>query len=461
MDIKSFRNTPLFHIAEYSDSIFRIFNKERSTNLDNDLAILENHLKTGSRYHNGNLDNLSIVTLYSRIVSFSLYYRWKRVTDFRLTPLEMVSESIIPFNERVLGYIGHSSKKSCCSRDMVFIPSRNPFALDGNANSLSERSFIDSFFEAEITSRYSLTVILLKGTIAEVNFDKIDQTAYGTKVKFIRMTLNEAISFINTGSFSRIFFDYFVYPFNLIPILVKAGLVCYISWGFTPAIFIGVDEIICGFSEKGIFDACYQRYGFLGQQKHVKRCETLSGTKSLERRLQDGDEIRRVLLALRRDNSPIFGTLCRGSKLSEEFLHTAQRLAESTNGIVLIAGIGVKRSLSSFERVIGFDSLPPWELLTAIDVYLETFPEFQGYAAVEAIKVGVPVVTLLRNGEYSPTIHERYPNNIASDLSGYVELATVLATKPGFAINRSREQNSYIKSAIIGPDEYWRSILFC
>jgi len=394
------------------------------------------------------------------------FIRWKKISCFRADQLYIFNNFIRPvFYLDFCKETGKVIAPRVGRRSMLYLPNVSPLGV-GIANSTSAREFISQYASAN-SKGYTENILFVgvegKGVSADaLQFDFVDH-CYGLR-PFFYADFKGLTSFIMTSKPDVIILDYFTYPWNFLPRLFPETQFVYRSWGFNLFISRNCSLILGSTSESASVDLINSARalipGFRIDHVRVPRSRVAKAvTTESHPRIR---ETIRITEAVRNQKSfYIFGTFCRGTKISRRFASAVSEILRYLPESIFIgAGTGVLDTLELFDegirnRVILFDNVEPEHVLKDIDVYLETFPEHQGMAALEALNHEVPVVSLNASDASHILLNERLAECVVGDVDSYVTLALALAQDHSRAQCVRNAQRRVAENAYEAPEMIW------
>jgi glycosyltransferase involved in cell wall biosynthesis len=414
-----------------------------------------------------------IVVLESmtRIAGAASFIKWKKVSDLERDNRTIFESYVLPFFTLELASGGACRpQRADVSPVIVYLPNVSPFA-SGIANAVSAREIISAYssaFEAGF-SRLALYVGV-SSSASRLDLEPVSFAAAGCP-NFSRgftyknySTLVSAIRFLRP---SVVVIDYFTFPWNFLPRLFPSTRFIYKSFGFHLFLSAG-----CSFVIGGSADCTFDRLiGFA--QRELAQFKTKVRSLTVPRirvpRVESGqvvDVMLRAKKAIERipKEGIVLGTLCRGTKISREYVDIVSCLLRLRDDVFFAAaGVGVRGTKQLFpeelaNRVFLFDSLQPDVFLSRCDIYLETFPEHQGLAVIEAIECRVPVISLDSDEFKHTLLNERYGNLVVSSQAHYIQLAQVLVGDAEARIAAAEAQIKILDGAYATPIQVWEKI---
>jgi hypothetical protein len=399
-----------------------------------------------------------------RIFSAAAFIRWKHVRDFDLDAIRIAENMILPIDR---AYNSTPLRDQLQGRPpqrgrIVYLTNFHPFAFNGVATCFSVFNLMSSFVDYQkIATGLSMSVWVINERIDRPTVLRRHVSGSGKEMAVVEFQSGQAVfDSLRRDPPEYIFIDYFTYPFNLVPILFPNAKIVYFGFGFSLFVFSNVKAIVTQELTPRIDKFLLsQARGLVGRYVCPPRIH--AETPNLELRLPDESDEKLRLQELRGSCERVYASLCRAGKVSPEFVSLLDRLlARDPSGGVVIAGAGCQGLLSELKRryprrVLALGNLPSGEVLRIADVYLETFPEHQGLAVVEAMKSRKPVV-FLDNADCPHTLlNERAGSGRAASLDDYLECALRLGLEPAFRGALVDSQERVLASREISPSEYW------
>jgi glycosyltransferase involved in cell wall biosynthesis len=274
----------------------------------------------------------------------------------------------------------------------------------------------------------------------------------------------DLVNVIKSNNVEAVLYDYFTMPWVFLPLILNKVRFVYLSFGFNLVVFNHTKAILA----YGKKDDIYESYIRKNYQSHQSKLRWIPGRiESTFPNLDPSREISSSALArieaVRKNNDFVFVSLCRGTKISHQFLEFLRRLIESNTSVgVIIAGPDVDRieapwtTEESKNRVAFLDHTPPFHLLNVANFYIETWPEHQGHAVIEAMHFNVPVLSI--NGKECDHIllAERSRNSV------YPDSATLLDAIPSFLADPNKtktildDQAEILREIYCDPMYFWQ-----
>jgi hypothetical protein len=233
------------------------------------------------------------------------------------------------------------------------------------------------------------------------------------------------------------------------------------SFGFTPLIFNHTRSIIYGGTDE-------QTKNFITEYStvHASGLKHLKGRAELNILNSNTEQpkvIVKEILNFRKKFKFVAVTLCRSTKISKDYLNTIYSLLIAEPDLCFIAaGLGV-RSLQFDQSFIGrlllLDEILPESLLAFADIYIETFPETQGRAVVEAIEYNIPVI-FLKNDNFTHTnLQDRSNFGLCKSDLEIVSLSISVLHDPKLRQDFLADQLKISGQFLCKPDNVWKTII--
>lgn len=428
---------------------------------------LENFLRNSPSYLVGLPESDRSVAIESvfNIYSTIAFIRWKRLTSFYKDSFYIAENHITPINE-ILGT--RDLRGSNRSGVIAYLPNLNPLSLS-SASCLGSRGIIESYTNSVAKSNLGIQkfLVFIHNPHMEQGHAEIDGASLGFQtlatVVFFR-EFKHLVSVLKASNVEAVLYDYFTMPWVFLPLLLNDARFVYLSFGFNLAIFNHTKSILA----YGKRDEVYESYISTHHNAHHKKLRWIPGRvestfPNLDPKLKISPIALRKIEAVRKDNDLVFVSLCRGTKLSRQFLDFLRRLIELNPNVgVIIAGPGVDKIEPPVEvkgnksRIAFLDQVPPFHLLNIANFYIETWPEHQGHAAVEAMHFQVPVLSI--NGKECDHIllAERSPNSIYPDSKTLLEAIPSLLNDSNKIRSILDDQEKLLKEIYCESMPFWK-----
>jgi len=383
--------------------------------------------------------------LFGSLYNIATYIKWKCLTDLNTTALNIYHNTIIPTTKIMDKYFKPSNTKIREPKNLAYVPSLPLFPRNfNNANQTAALGLIDCFIESQNRESH-LSVFIYKENAPQLELRK-----YYSKIDFVIcdsfLNLNNEIKSRNCDALIQ---DYFMwgqlilsYNFHHIPTI-------YLDPGFLPFFITPVKKIISLPAQRNFvkqFQNNSQRVSYIDRPyANISNLVDLSKRKKFKQ------------------DSIIFGSLGRGEKLQKEYVdYVANILREVENSKFLWAGERSKEKINEFpldvrERVDIYEPMVAGEFLKDIDIFLETFPENQGYAALDALHMKCVLITYdpkNTNTNKSERIKDHIFNNL-SDVIYFINQIIYDENKRAELINK---QDALINTFPKKKD-YWEKFI--
>jgi glycosyltransferase involved in cell wall biosynthesis len=403
----------------------------------------------------------SIFNVYSTLA----FIRWKKLTSFYKDSFYIADNYIKPINE-ILGR--RNLRGSNRSGVIAYLPNLNPLSLS-SASSLGSRGIIESYTNSVAKSNLGIRkfLVFIHNPTMEHGHAEIDGASLGfstsATVVFFR-EFKHLVSALKASNVEAVLYDYFTMPWVFLPLVLNEIRFVYLSFGFNLAIFNHTKSILA----YGKKDEVYESYISTHHKGHHGKLRWIPGRiestfPNLDPKLEISKSALSRIEAVRKENDFVFVSLCRGTKLSEQFLDFLTRLIEfNINVGVIIAGDGVDKIEFPLEakgnknRIAFLGHTPPFHLLNIADFYIETWPEHQGHSAVEAMHFQVPVLSI--NGEECDHIllEERSPKSIYPDSQTLLEAIPSLLCNSNMIHAILEDQAKILNEIYCEPISFWK-----
>jgi hypothetical protein len=442
-------------------SIFLSANFSEAFNAASDLIVAEPQSR------------LKIINVVAEIFGTASFIRWKKVRDFDADSREIFDRFVFPLVElELIGGRPSLDPDLPIGKEILYLPNVSPF-VETVANGKSAKEFIYSYVKAFAVNKANAR---LSVGISAVNArDDFGALKFGSSFEseglqgFYYKDFATLKKVINLSRPKIIIFDYFNYPWNMLPRLFPQIRFAYRSLGFNLFATINCNTIIGGKT-----DSSLPALGVYAQDRFQKIGSKLN-VISIPRVIVSRAEVLRSGLntrntALARETLEIhadcvrLGTLCRSTKISHRFVQLVVKLLRAeARAIFFAAGQGVSGLRTMFpseilDRVFLFEEVASEEVLDFFDIYLETFPEHQGMAIVEALGRRPIVVSLNSTDAKHILLKERVADCVADSEINYFELVRRLIRDNSFRVEL-REAQARVRRGIFGdPEDNWSAI---
>jgi glycosyltransferase involved in cell wall biosynthesis len=456
-------------VAALAAQCITYFQKNRR---DFDEPDLINHLETflskSPEYFLGLSENEKLAAMESffNVYSTLAFIRWKRLTSFYKDSFYIAENYIDPLN-KMLGYRDLSGSNR--SGVVAYLPNLNPLSLV-SASSLGSRGIVESYSRSVAESDLGISkfLVFIHNPSMENGHVEVEGASLGfdtlASIVFFR-EFKDLVSVLKASNVEAVLYDYFTMPWVFLPLVLSEVRFVYLSFGFNLAVFNHTKAILA----YGKKDEIYESYICEHQLNHKGKFRWIPGRvestfPNLDPRLEISASALSRIEAVRRDNDFVFVSLCRGTKISEQFLGFLRRLIETNSNVgVIIAGPGVDGIEASWKgadgnknRIAFLDHTPPFHLLNIADFYIETWPEHQGHAVIEAMHFKVPVLSI--NGEECDHIllAERSPSSIFPDSDTLLEAIPSLLADSNRIDSVLDDQAKILKEVYCDPIYFWK-----
>ena len=379
------------------------------------------------------------------IYDIATFIRWKSLDDINTTAEEIFHQVIVPVNELMFQNHKFFNLERPVKR-IIFIPTAPLFPRNfRNANQTGAFGLIESYIEAKKSTEVELIVLSHSNGFTDKN-----NASYYDNVKIFHYeNYSRLIELINILDCDYIIQDYFMwnnltitYNFRHIPQI-------HLDPGFLPYFYSPVKKIITLPAQK--------KFGQLIDPNQIK-CHYLNRPISNLHNLVD--------ISKRRDFNAKdirLGSLGRGEKLSPEYIGFINfLLSEIPNSKFYWAGDRAESKIDFLDsnirdRVVFLPFMKAGDFLCDIDFFIETFPENQGYAVLDALCMECIVMTYDSEGKNANT-SERLERMI------FKEKSVFLNTLKEFIYNKNarrkviNEQNDLINK-FPSHSEYWHNFI--
>lgn len=320
------------------------------------------------------------LNLFGSIYDIAAYLKWKTLADLNTTALEIYHHTIIP-TTKIMDQLFYADTKIKNPKNLAFVPAAPLFPRNfSNANQTAAWGFIDSYIESN-ERRSKLTVFIPKKNFLENESENVVK-----EIEFVKCeSYADLVNQIKGYQCDALIQDYFMWS----QVLLSYNLIdipsIYLDPGFLPFFISPVKRIVSLPAQKT----------FVSQfQKNREKISFINRPYSNEKNLVD--------VSLRKffdKDNVVFGSLGRGEKLQIEYIEfVAGILREIKNAKFIWAGKRSKEKLKDFpadirERIELHDPIKAGDFLKDIDVFLETFPENQGYAVLDALHMDCVIIS--------------------------------------------------------------------
>jgi hypothetical protein len=411
---------------------------------------------------------LAVLQAAGSIAGGLSFIKWKTLSDLHADQLFIFDSFVLPLI-RIEKKITPSIQSST-NAIFMYLPNVSPQAI-GVANGKSAAEMLDQYCEAARANlaAVNLFVGVQGGKAGQIEAWSFRDESYDASLRCFRYaSFSELLSFVKVIRPHTIIIDYFSYPWNILPRLFpeiqfvyrSMGLNCFVARNCR--LIIGNDN---DSSFSAILGAMRSRLSSLDVfVESITIPRTRAPRAAAAPALSRVAETRRALSALGScRNRHIFGTLCRGTKISQRYASLIEEILSREPGACFFGmGSGVPASSAFFsekfkDRVFLFDDVEPSSVLDKVDVYLETFPEHQGMSVIEALSAGVAVVSLNAVNARHVLLNERLSECVAQTESDYVALALGLLD-PEMREDVARRQVKIVDLAYGEPVAIWKMI---
>jgi glycosyltransferase involved in cell wall biosynthesis len=431
------------------------------------INFLENFLCKSPAYFSALSENEKLAAIESlfNIYSTLAFIRWKKLTSFYKDSFYICENYIDPLN-KILGCRDLSGSNG--SGVIAYLPNLNPLGLN-SASSLGSRGIVESYTSSVAESSLGIRkfLVFIHNPSIATGHVEVEGASLGLKtlasVIFFR-EFRDLVNVLKSNNVEAVLYDYFTMPWVFLPLMLSKVRFVYLSFGFNLAVFNHTKAILA----YGKRDEIYESYIRKNYQTHQSKLRWIPGRiESTFPNLDPAREISSSALArieaVRKNNDFVFVSLCRGTKISQLFLEFLRRLIECNVSVgVVIAGPGVDRIEAPWKieenknRVAFLDQTPPFHVLNVANFYIETWPEHQGHAVIEAMHFKVPVLSINGNECDHTLLAERSPNSV------YPDSASLLDAIPNFLANPNKtntildDQAKILREVYCDPKYFWQ-----
>jgi glycosyltransferase involved in cell wall biosynthesis len=402
-----------------------------------------------------------------QIFGASAFIKWKHVRDFDQDAMSIAESMIVPIRDFYFksGLAKNAAQTPVSMGRIDYVSNFDPLNFQGVATCFSVYNLLDSFEDYLKTGADFKLRTFVRSVGVGAKLETVRHVCQsGNTIGIVRHDdFNAVIRSMRETSPEYIFLDYFIYPYNLIPFLFPSSKIVYFGFGFSLFLFPGVSAIvtqektplISGFLEDRAPDLV---------ERYICPPRIHSGTPNLDLRLPESSYVKSQIIDFRGRFDRLVGTLCRYGKISAGFIDAVEKILSDHHGVgFVIAGDGCPEILSKFNsrfagRILALDRLPSFEILSVCDVYLETFPEHQGLAAVEAIKSGLPVVYLDSGDARHTLLSERSPLTRSPSVEQYTATVGRLLYSDPFRETVVLDQSRALAVRRMSGADYWNAV---
>jgi len=400
-----------------------------------------------------------------QIFSAAAFIKWKLLSDFSTDAMKIAKDLIIPINN-IVEKVGISSfycgeKKKI--NKMLYFPQLHP--LGTAASSKSAKGIIETFAKNKIeNSTDYLLFTFACNPLIDTNFHETQFYSDSLKRSLILYEykgidcIPEVIAQINPDG---IIYDYFTYPWTFIPYAYPNIKFVYMSFGFTPLIFNHTRSIIC-------YNIDEKTKNFISEHSfiHASGLKEFNGRaelRILNSSTKYDNSIHNDIQILRNKYKYIVVTLCRFTKITKNYLETIYSLLSADPNICFIAaGPGVSSiqfDQNFLGRIMLFNEIQSEILLEFANIYIETYPEHQGRAAVEAIEKNIPVIFLNNDKFTHVNLHERSMFGSCITENEIVNLSLAVLHDQKLREDFISDQSKISSNFLCKPDKVWQTII--
>lgn len=319
--------------------------------------------------------------LFGIIYDIASYIRWKTLDDLNSTAIEILENVIEPTNKLLFSQNFKSSNITELTR-VAFIPSSGLFPRNfKNANQTGAYGLVDSYISAKNETNVELFVYVH----SDGSKDPRNNFYYENVKIYSFQSYAELISKIREDKIQTIIQDYFMWSNVVLTYNLSDIPSIHLDPGFLPYFFAPVKRVIA---------LPAQRH--FGQQidQIGRRCRYLA------RPLANAGHLAELSQRVEFNPKNIkLGSLGRGEKLTSEYVEfISSLLRRFENSKFLWAGDRALEKKNLFpadlqNRVEIYPFMNAGNFLSQIDFFIETFPENQGYAVLDALCMDCIVIS--------------------------------------------------------------------
>ena len=342
------------------------------------------------------------IGLFQTIYDLSAYLRWKTLDDLNTTAIEILESTILP-TKKLFDLNFQNGRQKTKARRVGFVPSTKLFPTQpSNANVTGALGLVDSFVEAKKSDTNDAELIIFHPIISQI--DMIDASKKYNNIKYFT-SFQDLVIKINESKLDYIVQDYFCFFQLYLAYNIKNIPFVHLDPGFLPFMISPVKKIIALPAQR-IFGRTLDPSGRL--IRYLDR--PLANEKNLSPRLE-----RREITKL----TFVFGALGRAEKIKNAYVNFIIEILDvypkSKFSWAGARSDNIKKLFPEkyHDRIIIYGLMHAGKFLQTLDVFIETFPENQGYAVLDAFCMGVPVVSFDQLGT-NANLSERLANMVVS-----------------------------------------------